>query len=133
MTTTTVRTLELPSYFRNGHAVTAAIPRGKILKFTSTVDGVDIATATTDKLAGISTEDMPVGGPTRSYQTGGKAMVKSGAAVAIGDRLRPDSQGRGIAATTTGQQTVGIAVSAASAADQDVECEIDFQPYVVPA
>ena len=133
MTTTTVRTLEQPSYFRSGRAITAPITRGRILKFTSTQDGVDISTATTDKLAGISVEDMPVGGPTRSYQTGGKAMVKSGAAVAIGDRLRPDSQGRGVAATVTGQQTVGLAVSPASAADQDVECEMDFQPYVVPA
>jgi hypothetical protein len=135
MTTTSVGTIEQPTNFRSGRSANASdITRGKILKYTSTKDVIDLATATTDKLAGISTETIEANGLiTRSYQVREKAMCKSGAAVAIGDRIRPDAQGRGVAATVAGQQTIGVAVSIATAADQDFELEIERQPYVVPA
>jgi hypothetical protein len=130
MTTTRVRTITKPSYFRNRINEGAAdITRGKILKVGAGSDGCALATSTGDEFCGVSTETMEgttAGAITRSVQVGGKVMVTSGAAIAIGDRLTTDSSGRSIPATGTNQSTIGIAQTAATAANEDVECELSI-------
>lgn len=129
MTASAVRTITEPSCKRGRHNEGAAtITRGHILKYGSTQDGCALATSSSDEFCGVSLEDME--GTTygqvitRSVQIGGKAMVISGDAISIGDRLTTDSSGRAIPATGTNQSVIGVAESAATGADEEVECEL---------
>lgn len=129
MTASAVRTITEPSCTRGRHNEGAAtITRGHILKYGSTQDGCALATSSSDEFCGVSLEDME--GTTygqvitRSVQIAEKAMVISGAAIAIGDRLTTDSTGRAIPATGTNQSVIGVAESAAAGANVEVECEL---------
>jgi hypothetical protein len=113
-----------PSYHRTGiNAGSTAIVVGTILKRGTGEQEVDIATAASDAFAGIAIEDMPVG-IGRSVQVDGVAVVRTGAAVAIGDKLTSDSTGRAVPVSSTSQNIIGVAVTAATAADQTVSVEL---------
>ena len=113
-----------PSYHRTGiNAGSAAIVVGTILKRTTGEQEVDVATAASDAFAGIAIEDMPVG-IGRSVQVDGVAIVRTGAAIAIGDKLTTDSTGRAVPVSSSSQNIIGVAVTAATAADQTVSVEL---------
>jgi hypothetical protein len=128
---TSVRTIEQPSYFRARiNAGAADIPRGRILTRTTAVGACVIATAATQVFCGVSAELMEgttAGAITRDTQVAGKAMVVSGAAYAAGVELTSDAQGRAIAATDGSQCIIGVSETAATAAEQDTEVEIDIR------
>lgn len=118
-----------PSYYRNGRNPNAtAVAVGRILQATSTQDEVALSTAATQRLVGVSVENMPQN-ITRSYQNGGRAKVLSGAAFAIGTPLTTDATGRAVTAVA-GNQIIGIATEQATGADEMVELEIQPQAVV---
>jgi hypothetical protein len=130
MTVATVPIISQPSCFRRGlNAGAADIARGKLLKMSTTLDGVALATATTDAPAGVSAEVMEgttAGAITRDRQIDGRVMCLSGAAVAIGDKITTDSTGRGIAATSDAQSVWGIAQTATSGANEQFSLELSI-------
>ena len=117
-----------PTYFRNGVNVGAAdIAVGLVLKrSTTTEQGIDAATSPTDSFAGVSAEAHPVG-LARSVQVDGVAICTSGAAITIGDFLTVDSLSRVIKATSATQNIIGIAITAATAANQSISVELTKQ------
>ncbi len=68
-----------------------------------------------DGFAGIAADGTPINifGPGDD-----QCQLVSGGAIAIGDRLRSDAAGRGVATTTAGENVGAIALSAATGADQ---------------
>jgi len=124
----TKRTRDYPTCYANGYNGTGtAIVKGYVLKDDATnTDGVALATASTDTIVGISTETM-TDAMTTSYQSDGKALVYSGGVIAKGDLLTVDSTSRVVKASapsTTAQNYVGRAVTAAGAAGVLVEVEL---------
>lgn len=97
------------------------------LQFTAvklnTVSQLVAATAATDQVVGIL-QNAPVLNDTgdvvlRNAQ--GTCKAKAGAAFAVGTKLMIDGTGRVITAATTGNEIVGIAFEAATAANQVIE------------
>lgn len=86
-------------------------------------DGVDIATAVTSNIKGVSM-GVIVDGFTGDVQTDGLARVTSGAAVAVGDRVTSDAQGRAVTAAADNDVIAGVANTAASGAGIDIEVEL---------
>jgi len=64
----------------------------------------------------------PASGRAATVIVGGEPMVYAGAAVAVGAEVTPDAEGRAVTATST-DEVVGIARSAAGAADELVTVE----------
>lgn len=127
--TTTPRNISQPNYHRSGRIASGGndVAKYHVLQFGSGVDEVALATAVTDKIAGVCVEDMTAGGPTKSYQVDGKVPVYSGGAISVGDELTVDASGRVITASQSASSTqnlVGYAVTAASGAAELVEVEL---------
>lgn len=123
-----IRTRTVLTCYANGYNGTGtAIAAGLVLKDDATnLDGVALATAGTDTFVGISVESMP-DAYTTSYQSDGKAKVLSGGVIAKGDLLTVDATSRVVKASapsTTAQNYIGRAVTAAGAADEYVEVEL---------
>lgn len=78
----------------------------------------NITTAATDFAAGVLQNTPSAAGRSATVQGAGISKVRSGAAIAAGDRLTSDATGRAITTTTAGNRVHGIALQAASAADQ---------------
>ena len=53
-----------------------------------------------------------------SFATEGEVQVRAGAAVAVGDALTADAQGRAVPTTTAGDAIIGHAIWAASGAGE---------------
>jgi hypothetical protein len=130
------RTIENGSVHRLGYnAGSSDIAAGYILKHDGTnVDGVALASASTDSLAGVSNEIIEAK-KTRSYQRSGKAWVFAGDTVAIGNKLVADATGRAVAAAAASaanfENTLGTAVTAGAVGDKiEVELEIGNKAYV---
>jgi hypothetical protein len=124
----TKRTRDYPTCYANGYNGTGVdIVKGYVLKDDATnLDGVALATASTDTIVGVSTQTM-TSLHTDSYQSDGKALVYSGGVIAKGDLLTVDSTSRVVKASapsTTAQNYVGRAVTAAGAAGVLVEVEL---------
>lgn len=124
----TKRTRDYPTCYANGYNGTGStIAAHYVLKDDATnLDGVALATASTDTILGISTESM-TDKTTASYQSDGKALVYSGGVIAKGDLLTVDSTSRVVKASapsTTAQNYVGRAVTAAGSAGLLVEVEL---------
>lgn len=62
---------------------------------------------------------------------GAIARVTSGAAVAVGDRVASDASGRAVTAATT-NYVLGIAMTAATAADQVIEVDLSLPGIALP-
>lgn len=126
---TTPERIDEPSCYRSGKnpSGTANIVAKRLLKAATTAkDTVAVASATTDIPAGVSTETI-YGGASASYQVSGRAVVTSGAAVAIGDQITTDANAKAIPATQSPgatQRVWGRAVTSASGADEDIEIEL---------
>lgn len=104
----------------------SALPAKRICKFTANSDEVDLATAATDKLAGVSLGSTASGtfGDVQQY---GRAIITAGAAIAVGDRITSGASGKAAAAAPAGgtnNGVIGIAITAASGADVDFECDL---------
>src|SRR5688572_15695482 len=71
-----------------------------------------LAAAGTDKIVGSVQEPNTSGRPV-TVNTGGVIKVVAGGAVAIGDDVTSDANGKAIATVTAGNRTIGIALAAA--------------------
>lgn len=101
----------------------------------ATGDGSNLRTAgppaAGGQVGGVVGWDVPTGGKAPIIRGNGTFLpVTSGAAVAVGDKLKVDAQGR-VLPITTGAYYVGVAHSAAGAAGTDVEVEIGAIPSMV--
>lgn len=109
---------------KNANAGVLAAKR--LLKFTTTTEQVDLATAVGDKAAGISVAAIGIG-LYGDVQQQGRGIVTAGAAVAVGDRITTDANGKGVAAAPiAGANNAywGVALTAASGIDVDFEIEL---------
>jgi len=104
----------------------AAIPAKRIVKATAVTEEMDLATAVGDVILGVTMAAVPPGlyGDVQSEK---KGIVTSGAAIVAGVRLTTDAAGKAITSSPgagVNHGFLGIAKSAASAIDQDVEVEL---------
>lgn len=109
------------------NANVAALPAKRLLKYNTTAEQCDLATAVGDKAAGISMAGGIGIGLFGDVQQKGRGIVTAGAAVAVGDRITTDANGKGVAAAPAGgtnNAVWGIAQSAASGIDVDFEIEL---------
>jgi len=118
----TPRVIDQPSCFRVGVAEGADIVPKRFIKPGAAQDGVAISSANTDDVLGVTTETILLG-KSQSYQSSGKAIVESGAAVALHAIVMPDATGRAVTQTTTNTKA-GRAMTAATAAGQPIEVEL---------
>lgn len=130
------RTIANGSVHRPGYNGTGTdIAAGYILKHDGTnVDGIALAAASTDALAGVSTEAIE-DGKTRSYQRSGKAAVLAGGTVALGAKVVADATGRAVTAAAASaanfENTLGTCVVAGEVGDWlEIELEIGNKAYV---
>jgi hypothetical protein len=109
------------------NANVATIAAKRIVKATAVADECDLAVAATDlKLVGVTTAAIPTG-KYGDVQHAGKAILTSGAAVAVGDKITADAAGKGVTAAPaagTNNGIVGTAVTLTSGADIDFEIEL---------
>lgn len=75
-----------------------------------------VAAAAADIIVGIIRTEA-ASGEAAQYQFLGTAKVKLGGTVAVGDAITSDAAGKGIATTTDGNRTIGIALEAGVAND----------------
>lgn len=86
-------------------------------------DAVQVAGAADAQLYGVSLNKI-FDGTGGDVVLEGLARVTSGAALAIGQRVKADAAGKGIAAASDDQGFCGIAKTAATGADEIVEVEL---------
>lgn len=79
------------------------------------------ATAATLALIGTSDELGRQSNNTVDVAMSDIPEVESGAAIAVGDPLTADAQGRAVKATATGQRVIGFALAAASGAGEIID------------
>lgn len=93
-----------------GRRGTAAIAAHRILKGHTEDGQVTQAALATEKLVGIAgREGCDAAGDHMDVAVGGIAVVEYGGAVAYGDLLTSDAQGRAVAATVSGSSVIGQA------------------------
>lgn len=108
--------------YKAGADLSAVANQYKIVKFTA-ASTIGLAAAATDKLIGVL-QNRPQANVGAAVAVAGRALVKAGAAVAVGDRLTADASGRAIATTTAQNAYIGVAVTACSNADEIIEVEL---------
>ena len=92
----------------------AAIVAFRFVKLTST--GIAAATAGTDKIAGVMSQDTDAAaGDTAPYTVVGVAKVEASAAIAIGAYVTATTAGKAVTTVTAGDVVRGIALEAATA------------------
>ncbi len=117
------RSIDTGSPFRTGRNVGGtAIAERRILKYGAGEDEVALSTAATDKFAGVTVEEIDAGGH-QSYQREGVAVVDSGGPVSIYGYVTADASGKAVAAAT-GNVILGIALDAATGADEPIRVEL---------
>lgn len=97
----------------------------KIVKFDGSGDIVVATTKASDLLLGII-QDNPPSGQACDVKCAGISKGIAGAAVTKGARLTTDGSGRAIA-WSTGEVQIGIALSAAAAAGDEISVLIQIQ------
>jgi len=82
-----------------------------------------IATAATDNILGVLQKAVAIGMPAdvRLRSAAGTLQIRSGAAIAVDAPITSDANGAGITATVAGQQIIGYALEASTAAGQVIE------------
>lgn len=93
---------------------------------TSAAKQIVQSAAGTDRHMGVALETT-LAGAQCTYQNFGRAKVEAGAAVAIGDQITADSVGRGVT-VATGDRPGALALEAAGAAGEVIECELHGGP-----
>jgi hypothetical protein len=103
--------MAINSDFR-GRVAEAAVEGYRIIKTGAAAGSCIKAAAATDKLLGTSDELDHTVGEVVDLAVGPVPKVKLGGAVAVGDALTSDANGKAIATTTTGNRIIGFAESA---------------------
>lgn len=117
---------------KNGACTAAADLRtayGKAVKVTAAFS-VNLTTAIGESSLGIL-QNKPNTGEAAEVVRSGLCKVKSGAAIAAGADLMVGADGRIITAATAGSRKIGIALEAATAADQYITADIIFHNGIV--
>lgn len=83
--------------------------KGVLVKLGATAHEVALCTAATDTIYGVVMNDIPAGEWGDIQHSGGKALVRGGAAVAIGSYVTADADGEGVVTTTNLDSYIGIA------------------------
>jgi hypothetical protein len=123
----TILAITQPNYFRAVKNDSGSdIPKCRIVKATSAVNGGALATAVTDAFVGVSSEII-YNGKSQSVQVDGLAIVETGGAFNIGDNLTTDAQGRAVVATQAAgasQNIIGRAATASGGAAEFAGVEL---------
>lgn len=122
---TALREQTQPSYFRAGinpAGSGADIPPHRFVQQGTNKDEVALAAAATNTLLGVSFETI-YEGKSQSYKVSGPTVVEAGGAVAIGDRVTTDANGKAVTAAT-GNIVKGFAKSAAASDGDLMEIEL---------
>jgi hypothetical protein len=90
----------------------AAITKNRVVKITST--GVDVATADTDKVIGVSTLTVATGDQC-PVQLSGTCKITASAAISAGDLVVATTGGKIATTTTDKKRVIGTALEAATA------------------
>lgn len=113
--------------------LSAAANRGRAIRLTAN-NGCALANAIGGDAIGVL-DNLPKAASAARIITGGTAKVRAGAAIAVGDRLKSDANGRlipvGGEAAATLIHVVGKAMQAAAALDDLIEARITPYSYVV--
>lgn len=126
------RSITEPNYHRAGVNNSGSDIASKLfLQQDTNADEVDVATAPTDTIVGVSVETIK-DGKSQSYQYMGRCPITAGGAVSVGARVTTDSQGRAVAAAT-GNFVKGIALTEAGQADDVFDIELWPGMAVEPA
>jgi len=115
------------TYIQNGTTLAAA-DQYKIVKFSTTANAVELATAATDKIAGvIETVPRAAAGEVLLIVMSGIKKVRAGGSVSVGDTVTADSTSRAATMTPgagTLQYKLGVAKTASTAAGQLIEVQL---------
>lgn len=113
--------------------LSAAANRGRSIRLTAN-NGCALSNAIGGPSIGVL-DNLPKAGSAARVITGGTAKARAGAAIAVGDRVKSDANGRlipvGGEAAATLIHVVGIAMQAAAALDDLIEARITPYSYVV--
>jgi hypothetical protein len=109
----------------------STIAANRIVVQSTLVDQVAQAAAATAPYYGV-TMNAIANGVTGDIQTGGKATIEAGAAVAKNVNVMSDASGRAILATA-GNNVIGRTVVASTALGQVLEVELCDQPTILAA
>lgn len=127
MGATQLESITTATVFRTGNNLSGTdIPAKRILKMGATRNEIALATTTSDAFVGVS-DEIIYNGRSQSYQRGGRTILTAGGAVAIGDSITTDANGKGVTATQSPgatQRTIGYACTATTGTDQDFECDL---------
>ncbi len=112
---------------------TGAIGAFLILKYAG-AGLADVAAAATAPLAGVSEHGCSAVGDALSVAVEGQgAQVTSGEAIAAGDYLTSDANGKAIKATTVGQYCIGVAEEDAAGIDEIIVYRPGLSIFAVAA
>jgi len=130
------RTQTFPSLDRNGYNGSGSdIAAGYILKDDGTnIDGIELATAATDSICGVSVETI-ANGMTQSYQCDGRAWVFAGETLTPGQKVTADATSRAVAISAASaanfENVLGTIKTHGVVGDKvEVELEIGGKAYV---
>lgn len=117
-----------------GHGITVAAAdlsaeQYKAVKVTAAMS-VNLATVAGEPIIGILQNKPTVGQPA-DIMVVGVSKVRSGAAIAAGALLMAGSDGRIITAASAGSEVIGVALEAATAADQYITAHINIHGGIV--
>lgn len=107
---------------------TLAAKQYHIVKFASTAGEVVIASAATDKIAGVVQND-PIAGQEADVAVLGIAKVVAAASVAAGDHITTNTTGRAATTTTGNNHVLGIALDASSANGDVIRVALAISNY----
>lgn len=91
---------------------------------------VDVATAGTDNILGVTVDECGATAENAvTVQTTGTIKVTASAAIAVGDYLTATADGKAVATTTAGDTVRAIALASATAVDQVIEAQLVYFPH----
>lgn len=102
--------------FQKSVLADAAITQFRLVKITST--GVDVATASSDKIFGVEQNGCALG-EQACVRFAGTSKVTASAAISVGDYVTATTGGKAVTTTTDKHKAAGIALEAATA-DGDI-------------
>lgn len=119
---------EIPG-FRLGTQVAAANLTGGRFGVIGTAGTIAAVSAAGGRADGVIVDDV-ASGEAVTFGTSGVEMVVAGAAIANRGPVTSDTQGRAIAASTTGHSINGIALETASAAGEVIAVLVGYKGLV---
>jgi hypothetical protein len=118
---------------RAGVVVGATIPPRRAVKIVSTsVNGISLATSTSDVLAGVVDQSTFLAGDQMGYRTFPSVVIcEAGGAISRGQRCTVDSSGRAVVASS-GNAQLGVAMSDATGLGDFFELHLSPLGTVAP-